>query len=50
MEIKDLIVNKSITLRDALLFLEKSSSGFLFIVDDANCLLGVLTDGDIRRL
>ena len=49
MEIKDLIINKSLNLREALHCLDESGSGFLFIVDDTNQLLGVLTDGDVRR-
>jgi perosamine synthetase len=49
MEIKDLIINKSSNLREALHCLDERGSGVLFIVDDTNQLLGVLTDGDVRR-
>lgn len=49
MEIKDLVINKSSNLRTALQCLDASASGVLFIIDDDNRLLGVLTDGDVRR-
>lgn len=49
MEIRDLIINKSSNLREALHCLDAKGSGVLFIVDDSNQLLGVLTDGDVRR-
>ncbi|CAA6829954.1 MAG: Bacillosamine/Legionaminic acid biosynthesis aminotransferase PglE; 4-keto-6-deoxy-N-Acetyl-D-hexosaminyl-(Lipid carrier) aminotransferase [uncultured Aureispira sp.] len=49
MEIKDLIISKNSNLREALHSLDKSGSGVLFIVGETNQLLGVLTDGDVRR-
>lgn len=49
MEIKDLIINKNANLREALHHLDKKGSGVLFVVDDTSKLLGILTDGDVRR-
>jgi len=49
MEIKDLIINKSSNLRESMHRLDEKGSGVLFVVEDTNQLLGVLTDGDVRR-
>jgi len=49
MEIKNLIINKSSNLREALHRLDANGAGVLFIVEDTKQLLGVLTDGDVRR-
>jgi perosamine synthetase len=45
----DLVVEQSTSLRDALAPLDRSGLGFLMIVDAGGVLVGVLTDGDIRR-
>lgn len=48
---KDLpVVAESATLREALLEMTSKGLGMTAIVDDANRLVGVLTDGDLRRL
>ncbi|PWB24560.1 aminotransferase class I/II-fold pyridoxal phosphate-dependent enzyme [Flavobacterium sp. HTF] len=49
MDVKDVIINQDAKLRDALQLLDKLGLGILFIVDDFEKLVGVLTDGDIRR-
>jgi dTDP-glucose pyrophosphorylase len=43
------ILKSTSTLEDLLINLDKSGEGFLPIVDDNNVLIGVITDGDIRR-
>lgn len=37
------------TLRDVLVLLDRHAQGVVFICDDAGKLVGVLTDGDVRR-
>jgi dTDP-glucose pyrophosphorylase len=43
------IYRSNATLEDLLISLDKSGEGFLPIVDENNVLIGVVTDGDIRR-
>lgn len=54
MKIKKIIQNisvpGSISIREALVFLDKEPLGFLLAVDNQNRLEGVITEGDIRRL
>ncbi len=47
--VEDIVINKSSTLKEALKQLNKVGSGLLFVINENNKLLGVLTDGDIRR-
>jgi len=47
--INDFIVHRELSLRSALLPLDRSGLGFLFVVDEAGRLCGIMTDGDIRR-
>ena len=37
------------TLKEAIKILEKSNTGIVLVVDQKNCLLGTITDGDVRR-
>ena len=46
---KVFILKEDSTLEEAILMLDSLGLGFLPIVDDAQKLLGILTDGDIRR-
>lgn len=48
-EIKHLIINKSVTLFDALNQLNSNSGGTLIVIGTNGDLVGTLTDGDIRR-
>jgi perosamine synthetase len=48
-DIKDLLLSKHASLKDALALIDKNAQGICFIVDDKNKLIGLLTDGDIRR-
>ncbi len=45
----ELIVVQSATIRQALERLDRDGRGFLLVVDPAGVLVGVLTDGDVRR-
>lgn len=42
-------VNKQVTLKQALIEMTSKHLGMTTIVDDDDCLLGVFTDGDLRR-
>ena len=46
---KLLTLSHDATFRDAIKVLDRNGNGFLAVVDDKNVLLGILTDGDIRR-
>ena len=43
------VVDKDVSLRDALLEMSAKGLGMTAIVDDANRILGIFTDGDLRR-
>lgn len=43
------ILRENSTLDDLILNLDRSGEGFLTIVNESNTLVGVITDGDIRR-
>ena len=44
-----ILCTESENLRNALQVIENNAKGVCFIIDKKNCLLGLLTDGDIRR-
>jgi arabinose-5-phosphate isomerase len=44
------IVHENVLLKDALLDMTKKRFGMTTVVDDAGRLLGIITDGDLRRL
>jgi dTDP-glucose pyrophosphorylase len=46
---KHLLLTDNTTLDDAIKMLDANGSGFLAIVDKSNKLIGIITDGDIRR-
>ena len=46
---KNTLVGPSATLRDVIIALDKSALQIAMIVDDAQQLLGTITDGDVRR-
>jgi len=48
-DFEKLLINKHLKTIDALKVLDKGSYQFLMIVDNSNKLIGVITDGDIRR-
>ncbi len=45
----DLLINKSATVKDSLKQLDKVASKILFVIDENTKLIGSLTDGDVRR-
>lgn len=47
--IKELTVLHTQTLKDALVTIDQNAMGVCFVVDQNQILLGILTDGDIRR-
>lgn len=48
MNIKDLFINREMSIKDAIKKLDETAKKILIVVED-NKLVGVLTDGDIRR-
>ncbi len=48
-EIDDLLVRDGGTIRDALAVIDHNAQGICFVVDGGGKLVGVITDGDIRR-
>ncbi|MBE0616576.1 MAG: nucleotidyltransferase family protein [Proteobacteria bacterium] len=44
-----LVFRDGVTFEDAIRLLDENGNGFLPVVDDRRVLLGILTDGDIRR-
>ena len=49
MEVKELVVAEDHSIRTALKQLDKLGSGILFVVSNESKLIGIITDGDIRR-
>lgn len=49
MEVNKLIIDMHSSLKDALIILEKTSLGTLFVVNSNSQIVGTITDGDIRR-
>lgn len=50
MDVKDLFINVSASIHDALELLDKTGQNILFLVNDRQQLLRTVSDGDIRRL
>ena len=48
-DVKDLLLFKYASIKDALALIDKNAQGICFIIDNKNKLVGLLTDGDIRR-
>jgi perosamine synthetase len=49
MDVKELTIRSNQNIKSALEVLESSGHGILFVTDKNSLLLGVITDGDIRR-
>lgn len=43
------VIDEDATILEALARIDENKAGFLIVVDTKNCVLGTLTDGDIRR-
>lgn len=50
MELTMLTCNERATIKDAMMCIDRNTKGAVFIVDDIGKLVGIMTDGDIRRL
>ena len=50
MEIEDTFINPKSSLHEALLKLEKKACKLIIVVNDSKQILGILTDGDLRKL
>lgn len=46
---KNLVLSETATFKEAIQLLDSNGNGFLAIVNEKNQLVGILTDGDIRR-
>jgi D-glycero-alpha-D-manno-heptose-7-phosphate kinase len=42
-------ISKSASISDALLKIEKNTKGFVLILNEQECVIGIVTDGDVRR-
>ena len=49
MNLKNILINKKATIRDAIKTINKNSSKSAIITDSNNKIIGLLSDGDIRR-
>lgn len=45
-----LVCNQEVKIKDVMMCINENTKGIAFIIDDAQKLVGVMTDGDIRRL
>lgn len=50
MELRKLVCNCTATIKDVMLCIDRNAKGTAFIEDHTGRLVGVMTDGDIRRL
>lgn len=48
-DFKIFLINENSSVADCLKQIERNTKGFLLITDDNRCVIGVVTDGDIRR-
>ncbi|MFL5753816.1 MAG: aminotransferase class I/II-fold pyridoxal phosphate-dependent enzyme [Bacteroidia bacterium] len=48
-DIKDLLLPDSANLKDALALIDNNAQGICFVVNASNKLVGLITDGDLRR-
>lgn len=48
-EMKKFLGIRSLTVSESMQMIDKNQNGIVFLVDEANRLLGCITDGDIRR-
>ena len=42
-------INKNSTIQDALIKIESNHKGFILVTNDDESIVGISTDGDIRR-
>ena len=49
MTLHDYVISKFSTIRDSLIKIENNRNGYILITDNENVVVGIATDGDIRR-
>lgn len=49
MNLKSFLISQEASIKDALASIESNTHGVIFIIDDQNSVIGIATDGDIRR-
>jgi D-glycero-alpha-D-manno-heptose-7-phosphate kinase len=49
MNLELFVINKNCTIQDALFKIELNQKGFILVDDESNKIIGISTDGDIRR-
>ena len=49
MEVNKIITHQASTIKEALIKIDNSGLGILFIINEKKSLIGIITDGDIRR-
>lgn len=50
MNVEELICSQTFTIKEVMMCIDQNAKGTAFIVNDADQLVGIVTDGDIRRL
>ena len=45
-----LVCNQKVKIKDVMMCINENTKGIAFIIDDAQKLVGVMTDGDIRQI
>lgn len=50
MELEKMICSYKSTIKEAMICIDENSKGIVFVEDDDSRLVGIMTDGDIRRL
>lgn len=50
MDLEKMICHQKATVKEVMMCIDTNAKGTAFIVDNANTLIGIMTDGDIRRL
>ena len=49
MDLEKLLINKNDNLKNALKLIDNNAKGVLFVIDNKKKMVGIITDGDIRR-
>lgn len=49
MSLNNFIISNTSSIREALIQIEKNHKGFILVADEKNVIIGIATDGDIRR-
>ena len=49
MNIKDYTISNTSSIKDAIIKIDKNKGGFILLFNSKNQIIGIATDGDIRR-